>query len=196
MRGPLFIILFTVSVTSALGQIVFMPSNISVSYVGEMITNPGAKISLNYTLKHWRSISKDGRGLAKTHIKNYQLNFSGGFFYHKRYQTALFFLPEFEYHSANRKGRFWGVGAGLGYMRTLIPNTFEVNENGEVNSVNAGHNYGLASIYLTFGRDFYIAKNKNWKYFIKPQYVMAIPGFPNITSYFLLELGVAYRFRT
>ena len=195
MRGTIFILLISVA-TSALSQMVFMPSNISVSYAGEMATNPGAKISFNYTLKHWRKVSKDNRGLAKLKTKNYSLNFSLGFFNHERYQTAFYFLPEFEINSANKKGWFCGMGAGLGYMRTIIYNTYEVDKNGNVNAVNAGHNYGMASVFFTFGQDLYIRKQKNWKWFVKPQFAMAFPAYPNVTGYFLLEAGVAYRLRT
>jgi hypothetical protein len=194
MRLNLLVLLF-VFFSSAKAQFNLMPHNVGLSYFGEMATHPGAKLSLMYNLDHWNKVKKSKRGLAKTRIRDLTLNVNLGFYIHNRYQTGVFFLPEFEYSQSNRKGWYWATGVGAGYLRSFIDNTYEVQKDGSVKRVNAGHNYGMASVYFTYGRDLYIAKKQRWRFFVKPQFAMAFPSFPAITGYFFLELGVAYKLR-
>ena len=55
--------------------------------------------------------------------------------------------------------------------------------------------YGMASIYFTYPKDLFIQNKKPWRFFLKPEFVMAFPNFPTLTGYFLLEVGVAYKLR-
>ena len=178
---------------SLMAQISFRPTSIAVSYVGEMITHPGGKITLEYQYKRWNDVKKNKRGLAKTKFKARNFNLGVGSFYHKDYQIAAYIIPEFDFFRANRKGKFWSYGAGLGYMRTIIQNTYSVNDNGVVEETLAGHNYAVASMYISFGKDFYIAKERPFRYFIKPQFMIAYPNYPNLVGYFLLEAGVSFK---
>ena len=179
----------------ALGQFSLMPHNIGVSYVGEMFRHPGGKLSLMYNIDHWNKVNKSKRGLAKTRINDITLNVNFGGFYHQRYQTALFFLPEIEYSQSNRKGWYWATGIGLGYMRTIIPNTYELQNDGTVTEVNAGHNYGITNLYVTIGKDLFVQKQGRFRFFVKPQFALAFPNYPTATGYFLFELGTAYKLR-
>ena len=170
------------------------PYAVSVSYAGEMITHPGAKVALEYRLRRWNKVKKSKRGLANTRSKAEDINFGVGFFYHEDYQTALFVLPEYHYMNANRKGFFWGVGGGLGYMRSFVPSTYEYDPGtGEVNEVIAGHHYGLAGVHFSFGQDLYIKRQQPVKYFIKPQFLLAFPNYPRFVGYFLLEAGLSFK---
>ena len=148
-----------------------------------------------YNLDHWNKVRKSKRGLAKTRIRDVTLNVNFGGFYHQRFQTALFFLPEIEYSQSNKKGWYWATGLGAGYMRTIIADTYEVQEDGSVEAVNAGHNYGMASVFFTYGKDLYIQKKKLFRFFLKPQFAITFPSFPTVTGYFLFEVGVAYKIR-
>ena len=119
-----------VSSVFCFGQFSITPHNIGLSYIGETVTNPGAKLSLMYNLAQWNKVNKSKRGLAKTRRRNTTLNINFGGFYHKRYQTAIFFLPEIEFSQSNKKGWYWATGVVAGYMRTIIQNTYEVQEDG------------------------------------------------------------------
>jgi hypothetical protein len=187
--------LFVIISTSSWGQFSIIPHNVGISYVGETVTHPGGKLSLMYNLAQWNKVNKSQRGLAKTKRRNTTLNVNFGGFYHQRFQTGIFFLPEIEFSESNKKGWYWAAGAGAGYLRTIIPDTYEVQDDGTVEAVNAGHNYGMASIYFTYGKDLFIQNKKPWRFFLKPQFVMAFPNFPTLTGYFLLEVGVAYKLR-
>lgn len=171
-------------------------SSISYSYFGEMITHPGFKLGVNYQLKHWE---KD-QGTKKTGetqpiSKSILIGPTIGFFYHKRYQTGLFIMPEVKYKRQNQQGRFYELGVGLGYLRTFIPNTYEVNENGEVRATSAGHHYFATSYFVSFGKDLSVTKNIPVAYFIKPQFLYAVPNFPKGTGYFAFEIGMNYKLK-
>lgn len=194
MRKNLFL-LCVVSSVLCCGQFSITPHNIGLSYIGETVTHPGAKLSLMYNLDHWNKVSKNKRGLAKTKIRDITLNVNFGGFYHKRYQNSFFFLPEIEFSQSNRKGWYWASGVGLGYMRTVISNTYEVKDDGSVSEVNAGHSYGMASVFFTCGKDLYIQNKKHFRFFVKPQFAMVFPNYKTLTGYFLLEAGVAYKLR-
>jgi hypothetical protein len=187
-----FIIIFLLGFTMlAFGQ-VKKPDVISISYYGEMITHPGFKISADFDIKEWDKTKATKKDSSKTINKNLILSPTMGLFYHKRYQTGLFFIPEIKYKRQNPKGRFYEVGIGSGYFRTFIPNTYEVNSNGAVNKTNASYNYFASNFFISFGKDLSIKKNLPIAYFIKPQFMYAVPNFPNGTGYFALELGLCY----
>ena len=41
-----------------MGQFSIVPHNIGVSYIGETVTHPGAKLSLMYNLAQWNKVNK------------------------------------------------------------------------------------------------------------------------------------------
>lgn len=164
--------------------------SISVSYFGEMITHPGLKINADFQLKSWQKTKKKN-GSPKLISKSLSLSPSLGLFYHRRYQTGLFFLPEICFQRQKQDGKFIEVGAGAGYLKTLIPNSFEVNDN-EVQKSSAGHSYFASSVFFSFGKNLQPEKEIPISYFIKPQLLLGVPGFPSATGYFGLELGFKY----
>ena len=73
------IAMLVISIAAGMAQGI-RPYAVSVSYVGEMITHPGAKMSLDYRLRRWNKVKKSKRGLANTRSKAEDLNFGIGFF--------------------------------------------------------------------------------------------------------------------
>lgn len=157
----------------------FTPESFSLSYFGEMGTHPGLRLSATYALADWQ---KQRNPSIK---KSFLLESSVGFFYHRRYQTALFFLPELELAQMRPNGRTFGFGLGLGYLRTFVPNTFEVEDDGRVNKTPAGHQYLLSSVFIAFERPL-----GSVHFFIKPELLYAVPNFPKGVGYFAFEFGV------
>lgn len=168
------------------------PESISVSYFGEMITHPGLKLSANFNLKEWSKMKNADKKHSKELGKSLVLSPAIGFYYHRRYQTGLFLIPEGKYRSLNQKGLFHEFGLGLGYLRTFVPNTYEVTGNDEVRKVSAGHNYFATNFFFTIGKDLGVAKEMPIAYFIKPQLMYAVPNFPKGVGYFVLEIGITY----
>lgn len=173
----------------------FKPNSISVSYYGEIITHPGLRIGANYNLRQWEKVKTSRKGVIKTKHKVIEITPSVGFYYHRRYQTGIFILPEIEYFRIKQNGKFFSIGLGLGYMRTFIPNTYEVLSNGEVNKINAGHDYFIRNYYVIFGKDLSVKKGIPLQYFIKPQLMTASPNFPKKVAYFILEIGIKYKLK-
>ncbi|KPM47661.1 hypothetical protein [Jiulongibacter sediminis] len=158
-------------------------NSLSFSYFGEMLTHPGFKLNAGFPLKTWKGNN------PKVIQKSIILSTGIGFFYHKRYQTGLFFIPEISYQRHQKKGKFIEMGAGLGYLKTLIPNSFEVHDS-EIRQVTASHSYLSSNVFLVFGKGLRSIKKKQASYFVKPQLLLAAPGFPSVTGYFALELGI------
>ncbi len=189
---PLLVFVFIVS--NVHSQIKRLES-VSISYYGEIITHPGLKINTDFNVKNWDKVRNTKKNSEKTVNKSLIISPSLGVYYHKRYQTGLFLMPELKYKRLNPKGMFYEFGIGAGYLRTLIPNTYEVSENGVVEKVPAGNNYFSTNYFIAFGKDLKINKNLPLAYFIKPQFMFAVPNFPGGTSYFALELGICYKLK-
>ncbi len=188
MRNLIALLFLFMSLTVAHGQ-GLRPQSISASYFGEMITHPGLKLGAHYSLSSWEKTRKNG----VTVNKGIQVSPTIGFFYHRRYQTGLFVMPEIAYTRRNAKGHYFEVGAGFGYLRTFVPNTYQVSASGEVSKTSAGHNYFSGNLFLTFGKNLEPLTKLPMDVFLKPQWMYAVPNFPNSVSYFALELGLNYR---
>lgn len=193
MRYTLIIFLLGIS-SLAWGQNK-KPTTVSISYFGEMITHPGLKLSADFNMKDWDKTKSSKKDSSKIIHKSLIISPTLGFYYHRRYQTGLFVMPEVKYKRQNRKGAFYEFGVGLGYLRTFISNTYEVSVNGEVRKVSAGHNYFATNYFISFGKDLSVKKNLPIAYFIKPQFMYAVPNFPGGVGYLALELGISYRLK-
>ncbi|WP_339915837.1 hypothetical protein [Yeosuana marina] len=162
--------------------------SISVGYFGEMITHPGFKVSLSYHIFQWENEKKNN----KTIKKSVSINPSIGGYYHRRYQTGIVALPEFAYNRTNSKGNSFSIGSGAGYLRTFIPNTYKVTNTGDVKKVNAGYNYFMTNVFMSFDKKLKWATKNPVHLYIKPQFMYALPNFPNGVGYFALEIGLKY----
>lgn len=172
-----------------------VPESISVSYLGEMVTHPGLKLSFDYPLTQWERSKKGNSGVERSITKTVLLGPSIGAFYHRRYQTGLMVIPELKLKRQNQNGGYFELGAGFGYMRTFIPNTFEVGENDVVSKTSAGHDYWAKNVFMTFGKEFKRGRKRPMGYFIKPQFVYATPNFPKGVGYFMLEIGMNFKLK-
>jgi hypothetical protein len=171
----------------------FKPESVYASYFGETVTHPGVKVGVCYQLERWdkTKIKKDGS--EKVLQKRIDISPGIGFFYHKDYQTGLFVLPELSYSRTNAKGNSLTAGVGAGYMRTFIPNVYDLDENGDIESVTAGYNYFLTNYSVAFGKDLGVKKGIPMCIFVKPQLMYALPNATKGILYFALELGASYR---
>ena len=191
MRYLLFIALLTTSFILQAQSL--RPKSISASYFGETVTHPGLKIGVTYQLKFWDKTKTRKNGDKRIIQRCIELSPGIGFFYHKDYQTGLFVLPEWSYSRKNAKGNFLTAGIGAGYMRTFIPNVYDLNSNGEIESNDAGYNYFLTNYSITFGKDLSVKKMIPISIYIKPQLMYALTNDTNGISYFALELGASYK---
>lgn len=170
-----------------------MPKSLSTSYFGEAVTHPGLKIGITYELKTWDKNKIKKNGIEKVIQQSFDLSPTVGFYYHKDYQTGLFVIPELSYTRKNVKGNFVSYGLGVGYMRTFIPDVYDLNSNDEVEKVHEGYNYFLTNYFIAFGKDLILKYNIPMDIYIKPQIMYALPNYTGGVMYFALEVGISYR---
>ena len=157
------------------------------------MTHPGLKVGVNYQLKSWEKTKINKRGNEKVIQREIDLCPSLGLFYHKDYQTGLFVLPELSYSKKNLKGNYMTFAIGTGYMRTLIPNVYDVNASGEIMRKHMGYNYLITDFSVSFGKDLSLKKKIPLSIYFKPQLIYAIPNYSKSIKYFALEIGLNYR---
>lgn len=171
----------------------FRPKSIYASYIGETVTHPGLKIGVTYQLGSWDKTKTKNDGNERIIQKSIDLSPGIGFFYHKDYHTGLFALTELSCSRKNAKGNSLSAGFGAGYMRTFIPNVYDLNSKGEIESIDAGYNYFLTNYSITFGKDLNLKKMIPISIYVKPQLMYALPNATNGILYFTLELGASYK---
>jgi hypothetical protein len=189
------ILIACLTTTSMLQAQNLRPQSIYASYFGETVTHPGLKVGVNYQLKNWDKTKIKKSGNEKVIQKSIDFSPSIGLFYHNDYQTGLFVLPELSYSRKNVKGIYMTYAVGAGYMRTFIPNVYDLNSNGEIEKTHVGYNYFNTNYSITFGKDLSIKKKIPLSIYIKPQLMYAILNYSKGIKYFALELGVNYRLK-
>jgi hypothetical protein len=170
------------------------PTSLSISYFGETITHPGLKLAATYSLDTWQKTKTRKGGEEKLILSSIGVGPSLGFFYHKDYQTGIFIVPELSYTRTKANGNFVKYGIGAGYMRTFVPNVYDSNPDGEIETMHEGYNYFLSNYFIAFGKDLSVANEIPMDIFIKPQFMYALPNTSHGVWYFALEIGVSYRF--
>ncbi|MEZ5059018.1 MAG: hypothetical protein R2879_18445 [Saprospiraceae bacterium] len=168
----------------------FSPDSWSAGYFGEMISHPGIKVAAHFNLK-----SKEKTRKEKKITKSIEWSPSIYGFYHRRYQTGFILMPEITAKRINQKGNFWNLTLGAGYLRTFIPNTYSIDEKGEIEKVLAGQNQFVMSLSAGFGHRFQSKGLQNFSCHFQPQFIYALPGFPKGIGYLALNLGFTYHLK-
>ena len=169
------------------------PDFFTASYFGETVTHPGIKLGIGFDLKSWetsRVRSKD------TTILNKQITFipTIGGFYHKRFQTAVFVVPELQYTLYKEGGNYFGARLGIGYMYGKVPDVYELTAQNEINRISVGYHYLASNFGIVVGKDFNVTNLAPVNLYAAPQLLVAIPSTAGSLSYFVLEIGVTYHF--
>ena len=155
--------------------------NISIAYEGGSITHPGLSIGYGIQLKQiskWKLVAA-----AKA-----------GFYYHHRYQTAIFILPGLQLNHISKKGFLWGVDLQVGPQRTFIPNVYEVDDNGKIEKdKGAGIFQWVIAPAFRIGGDLSVKRNLPIQWFINPQLQFRNPTVGRNEKYFLLGIGINYK---
>lgn len=128
-----------------------------VGYMGNNAIYPGANLGLEYGLKDWVKFKTKvvpGKG-GQNHIKVHQLIAAAnlGAIWHPRTSVSILNTYTFEYRKTTKRRMQWQVGLGPGYFRTILPNVYEVDENGEASQrFLAGRGYFAPQLFLGYGR--------------------------------------------
>ena len=82
------------------------------------------------------------------------------------------------------------IGLGAGYIRTLTPSVYV--ENAYIKEKYFLNDYFISSVSLAVGKNY---RDFPFGWFVKPQFIYAIPNFPTGVGYFALELGASYQLK-
>ncbi len=167
---------------------------VSVSYFGNFATHPGVKIGTEYHLKQI-SVQKEKKRKSKELLKSRLIVPSISVYAHPQTKVGWLSSVDFELRRNNlTRGRFWGIGAGLGYLRQFnIGETYTVDESGSVEKTPlASRGYFSPQTYLSYGK--YLGKDaaKNMALYsrLNVHYVFGYNA--SIVPDFSLELGMIW----
>lgn len=163
------------------------PDRIQVSYFGEQVTRPGLRVAAQ---KSWTLKERERKDRTRTWLADAGLGVGG--FYHRRYMTGLFLQLEGGLRKVSDKGRFVGLGGGTGYLRSFLPNVWEVGANGTAEKVSAGHGYFIWSVHAQYGSRLHWFGWSNVSWHLKPQLLVGLPYFPKSVQWLALEVGLSF----
>ncbi len=184
-KKAIFIFLLIVS-AGATAQ-VYVPDQVAVSYMGETLLHPGAKLSVDYRIVEWDVVRLRGRRNKMNIHKNMFAGLAAGMYYHDGYQSGQFIIPQFQIQNLRNSGFYMGYGFGIGALRTSIDQVFVLSENNTIerSPINKWNSAFEGSVEIGwFLRRVPIA------FYIEPQVMYSLPG---KTPYMFLEFGINYQ---
>jgi len=129
---------------------------IKVGYYSNMFRNPGLSIGTEYVLTEKGAKSSTNtisKGIVNLKKKSWLINTQLGAYTHVYSHSVLFLNSDVRYCKTTPKGRKYFVGLGFSLERSFLPETYEVNANGNIEKiVLPGHFY--AGTLLAFGTHF------------------------------------------
>lgn len=182
-KTPFLACLFLVQALASQAQ-----TRVQVAYSGAMIVHPG--FSLDYSkILLAKSVSKpEGRTATRQLITGMQ----AGFYYHQHMHTGLYLTPHIEWVKTTRKGFQYGIDLPVGYLRTLIPQVYEVESSGEVKKKHfSGTSHFILSPSLRVGKKL---KQPNWvdEWYVKNKFMYITPYPAGNTFRYFLEIGITH----
>ena len=163
--------------------------HVKIAYNGGMIVNPGLSAGIQYSLLGGTREKK--RGPVSQELR---VGLAAGFYRHRRLHTGLSAGPEINWIRTGPKGFQFGIGLGLGYLKTIIPNTFEVGDDGQVSRDRFSSTDHLFFSYgIRLGKSLRISRERNLEWYLHPKILHQTPYFYKTNRYFLLEAGVNFK---
>ncbi len=176
--------------TSAIRQL-----NLNIALFRPMISHSGYKLGFEYPLLTFRKEKQKRNGVHKQKERQYFATANLGGFYHRRHQLGLFLNTELAFRNTGNKGFVKECFAGIGYLRTFLPNpTYQVNDQGEVSRKRlAGHHYFIPILSFGVGKSLQKLLKKPVTFHLKQSTFLYIPENYLFAGNFALEFGVTYR---
>lgn len=130
----------------------------SIAYEGGFGTHPG------FSLGYQQAYNINERWGVRPGLKV-------GLYHHKRYQTAIFILPEVLLLNENQKGRLIGPSLQVGFQKHYIPNTFSEQPDGSFQrNRDASTNHLIIAPGLMIGRKIKSWTKRNAEWYLNPQF--------------------------
>lgn len=171
--------------------------NVRISYYGINTFHAGLKVGVEYPIK--RKIIEKPRIPRKYGLKIVRkewiasVNLIG--YYHRNNHTGIWLNNELSRRRTGRRGGFKEFTYGLGFLKTFLPNTYIVNDNGDIEKVFLpGRGYYTLSFGIAYGKDLSVKHNKPICWYIKPNYYLIFPFNKLFNMGFGFEIGITYKF--
>ena len=165
-------------------------TSLQIGYLGGQITHPGINLGISQSFFE-KSVTKNN---GKTHRHEFRYGAKFGGFYHHNMHTGLLLAPEASWLLTKHKGSQIGFNIASGYMRTFIPNTFSVDEGGNISrsSLTGNHRF-IIMPSVRLGKDLSKKRDLPIAWYIQPTLMWQYGGFNGTTKYFLVEAGITYQ---
>lgn len=159
--------LFFLRIQAQVSSPFFSEWKVTASYFGNNLWNPGLQFSLEKVLTT-KSIEKSKRDKIKIKHRQVYINGNIGFYYDNPTHLAVFNNYQVNLRRVREKGKYLTIGAGPGIVRTFLPETYEVTDNGDVVKVKyPGRLY--AAPVLSFGTGRLWKRNGTFPWTLKIQ---------------------------
>lgn len=159
---------------------------LKIAYAGGMITHPGVSIGAGYSLSQWSKAKSNGLYVDQ----EIRLGLKLGTYFHKRMHTGVYLTPDVEWIRTGAKGFQFGLNFSAGYLKTFIPSTYSVNNEGIVQQKGSGTQHFVFMPGIRLGKDLSKKGTGNVEWFVNNQLMFQTPYFDKTNKYLLTELGI------
>jgi len=127
------------------------PRTITISYFGNLLVKPGVKVGIEFVIAHKTKVKKKN---YKKSIRQLTVSGNLGTFWHPHSHASLFNFYTANYRIVEiNKRKFNMIGIGPGIYRSFYPETYKVDDSGNVSSLSmAGRLYFAPVIVLGVGK--------------------------------------------
>jgi hypothetical protein len=198
---PCLLFLFACLPTTVLAQeVAALQANwkrpqVSISYFGVNLKNPGGKIGFEKPLAT-RIKEKEGpTGESKQKIRQWIAAINLGGYHIPKFHTGVFGNVEVGFRNTGHFGLVKEISVGAGALRTYLPGTTYQVEGDQVKEISlAGGFYAMSFVSLGLGYDLQKKIRLPGSVYVKSTWFFYLPVNTTYQENFVLEAGLRYRF--
>jgi len=194
----IYIVLFLLTITGLAARendtINFLSRDfhLAISYYGHNIIKPGIKFSIDYVAKSGKSEKITKKGVNNKFINQFCINGNTGFIFFERSHYGFFNYYQAVYRKIRlNKSKYSSISVGPGFYNSLYSETYEVDENGNVNDINiSGRTYFSTVATLGTGRMITGKIFSSW--FINTDFMFLFDYNAGVVPYINVEFGMSF----
>lgn len=169
---------------------------LSLNYLGESYTHPGASIWYDYLIFEKRKDRTTRKGKEKTHITQFKSHNRVGFYHFPRHHNGWLHTTGLLVQHLNKKGTLVGVSLVGGYQTTFLnEDTYQVSNTGTVEQLGWSSSTNVVLGFNTkLGKEyFYKNNNQRWGWHISSSLYWIKPFAFNSQLLPTIEIGTSYK---
>ena len=196
MRHLIYIIVFFALINTAKSQTEFYKTRYNISYFGNNTIYPGLKIGADYKIGTSTNLNvkynKKKGEIVKINNKSLFITADMGAYVHPKTNSAFFMYSQIKSLYTRPKGFQFSYAAGLGYYRSILKNTYKVDDAGIVKKVFfPGNNYMTSVFSLGIGKQ--ARQSKRIESLYLNYHSMIVFGYnATFVPLYFIELGVRF----